>query len=204
MFLKQPEWFECVIQIKELSQSWLYQYPIIKSEKDNKMLYCTSGLACYQQFKKVEETSHSLCWSQQSGTNGVGVIIIQDSKVLSNLQSSLPSKFPSLDVINNWFKIVFQCHIREPWCLVHIYVLSQERDGSHFCFLIRSRSQFSYCRIKLFNELIILICIEPYQNENRPRYITAPFRVTLIVPSFHPGWEYMENLRGNLRKFERK
>ena len=101
MFLKQPEWFECVIQIKELSQSWLYQYPIIKSEKDNKMLYCTSGLACYQQFKMVEETSHSLCWSQQSGTIGVGVVIIQDSKVLSNLQSSLLSKFPSLDVINN-------------------------------------------------------------------------------------------------------
>ena len=32
----------------------------------------------------------------------------------------------------------------------------------------------------------------------------ATSRVTLIVPACQPGWEKMENLRGNLRKFGRK
>ena len=27
-------------------------------------------------------------------------------------------------------------------------------------------------------------------------------RVTLVVPACQPGWEEMENLRGNLRKFK--
>ena len=149
------------------------------------MLYCTSGLACYQQFKMVEETSPSLCWSQQSGTNGVGVVIIQ---VLSNLEPSLPSKFPSLDVINNSFKIVFQCHIREPWCLVHFYILSQERDGFHFCLLIRSRSQFPYCWIQLFNVLIILICIETYHPKCKStQKHNSTMQGDINCSSYHPG-----------------
>ena len=28
-------------------------------------------------------------------------------------------------------------------------------------------------------------------------------RVTLVVPACQPGWEEMENLTGNLRKFEK-
>ena len=28
-------------------------------------------------------------------------------------------------------------------------------------------------------------------------------RVTLVVPACQPGWEEMENLRGNFSKFER-
>ena len=39
----------------------------------------------------------------------------------------------------------------------------------------------------------------PLQPQNRQN---PTFRVTLIVPSCHPGWEEMENLRGNLIKIE--
>ena len=113
----------------------IYQYPIIKSEKDNKMLYCTSGLACYQQFKMVEETSHSLCWSQ----NGVGVVIIQDSKVLSNLQSSLPSEFPSLDVINNQFKTVFSVTIgSQDVFFIHTFSVKRGMQGDINCSILPS------------------------------------------------------------------
>ena len=40
-------------------------------------------------------------------------------------------------------------------------------------------------------------------NDNDIRVMMiATSRVTLIVPACQPGWEKMQNLRGNLRKFE--
>ena len=122
-----------------LNHDYTSNSSIIKSEKDNKMLYCTSGLACYQQFKMVEETSHSLCWSQQSGTIGVGVVIIQDSKVLSNLQSSLLSKFPSLDVINNSFKIVFSVTIgSQDVFFINTFSIKRGMQGDINCSILPS------------------------------------------------------------------
>ena len=35
-------------------------------------------------------------------------------------------------------------------------------------------------------------------------WLKVPARVTLIVLALQPGWDEMENLRGNLRKFERE
>ena len=88
------------------------------------MLYCTSGLACYQQFKMVEETSHSLCWSQQAGTIGVGVVIsLIKSQIVVTVRISKFGCYQQL------IQDSFQCHNRESRRLFHSYILSQERDA---------------------------------------------------------------------------